>query len=234
MNELALFAGSGGGILGGKLLGWRTVGAIEIAAYQRENLLARQRDGLIPRFPIWDDVRTFHGLPWRGYVDVVTGGFPCKGVSTAGPGGGLDHPDSALWREQARIIRQVMPRYALVENGPALTKRGLGIVLRDLAEMGYDAKWGVLSAFQVGANHERERIWILATHPHIPQREGGKLPFRANTEYADASRCSWWENKPEVHGVDDGTARRVDRLIAIGNMQVPAVVRLAWRTLGGE
>lgn len=231
MNELALFAGSGGGILGGKLLGWSTIGAVEIAPYQRENLLARQRDGFLPRFPIWDNVKTFDGNPWRGYVDVVTGGFPCKGVSTTGPGGGLLHPDSALWHEQARIIREVMPHYALVENGPALTSRGLGTVLRDLAAMGYDAKWGVLSALQVGANHERERIWILATNPDIPQRKGGELSSGKDQKHVGARGCSWWQDKPSFHGVDDGTTRRVDRLIAIGNMQVPAVVRLAWQTL---
>ena len=76
LNELALFAGAGGGILGGHLLGWRTVCAVEYAAYPRSVLLARQRDGMLPRFPIWDDVTTFDGNPWRGRVDVVSGGFP--------------------------------------------------------------------------------------------------------------------------------------------------------------
>lgn len=88
MNELALFAGAGGGILGGHLLGWRTVCAVEWEAYPASVLCARQNDGLLPSFPIWDDVQTFDGKPWRGIVDVISGGFPCQDISAAGKGGG--------------------------------------------------------------------------------------------------------------------------------------------------
>jgi len=94
VNELALFAGAGGGILGGKLLGWRTVCAVELDGYARRVLLARQDDGCLPPFPIWDDVRTFDGKPWRGLVDVVSGGFPCQDISVAGGGAGLDGEQS--------------------------------------------------------------------------------------------------------------------------------------------
>ena len=90
MNELALFAGAGGGILGGKLLGWRTVCAVEWEPYPASVLCARQNDGLLPPFPIWDDVQTFDGKPWRGIVDVVSGGFPCQDISAAGNGGKLN------------------------------------------------------------------------------------------------------------------------------------------------
>lgn len=162
MRELALFAGGGGGILGGKLLGWRTVCAVEVAPYCRSILLARQRDGMLDPFPIWDDVRTFDGRAWRGAVDVVSGGFPCQDISTAGKGAGIDGERSGLWGEMARIIREVRPRFAFVENSPTLTSRGLHRVLGDLAEMGMDARWGVLGADDCGAHHQRKRIWILA------------------------------------------------------------------------
>jgi len=162
MNELALFAGAGGGILGGHLLGWRTVCAVEWEAYPASVLCARQNDGLLPSFPIWDDVQTFDGKPWRGIVDVVSGGFPCQDISAAGKGGGIEAERSGMWKEMARIIGEVRPKYCFVENSPMLTSRGLGTVLRDLAQMGFDAEWGVLSAADVGANHKRERIWILA------------------------------------------------------------------------
>lgn len=162
MNELALFAGGGGGILGGKLLGWRTVCAVEFAAYPRSVLLARQRDGMLEPFPIWDDVSTFDGKPWRGHVDVVSGGFPCQDISSAGKGAGIGGARSGLWAEMARIICEVRPRYAFVENSPMLTSRGLWRVLGDLAAMGYDARWCVLGAVQTGAPHKRERIWIRA------------------------------------------------------------------------
>jgi DNA (cytosine-5)-methyltransferase 1 len=162
MNELALFAGAGGGILGGHLLGWRTVCAVEWEAYPASVLVARQNDKILPPFPIWDDVQTFDGKPWQGIVDVVSGGFPCQDISVAGNGDGLDGERSGMWREMARIIGEVMPQYVFVENSPMLTTRGLGTVLRDLAKLGYDAEWGVLGADDVGANHHRKRIWILA------------------------------------------------------------------------
>lgn len=161
MYELALFAGAGGGILGGKLLGWRTVCAVELADYPRRVLLARQSDCLDP-FPIWDDVSTFDGKPWRGVVDIVTGGFPCQDISVAGKGVGIDGARSGLWKEMARIIGEVGPRFALVENSPMLVGRGLAVVLGDLAAMGYDARWGVLGAGHVGAPHARERLWLVA------------------------------------------------------------------------
>jgi DNA (cytosine-5)-methyltransferase 1 len=162
MNELALFAGAGGGILGGHLLGWRTVCAVEWEAYPASVLVARQNDKILPPFPIWDDVQTFDGKPWRGIVDVVSGGFPCQDISIAGKGDGLDGERSGMWREMARIIGEVRPKYCFVENSPMLTSRGLGTVLRDLAQLGFNAEWGVLGADDVGANHRRKRIWILA------------------------------------------------------------------------
>ena len=164
MNELALFAGAGGGILGGKLLGWRTVCAVEFNAYARNVLLARQNDGTFPPFPIWDDVRTFDGRPWRGLVDVVSGGFPCQDISVAGKGDGITGERSGLWSHMARIIGEVRPRFAYVENSPALLTRGLGTVLSDLAALGYDCRWTVLGAADVGGNHQRNRLWILATN----------------------------------------------------------------------
>ncbi len=162
MNELALFAGAGGGILGGKLLGWRTVCAVEWEPYPASVLVARQNDGVLPPFPIWDDVQTFDGKPWRGIVDVVSGGFPCQDISSAGKGAGIDGPRSSMWKHMSRIIGEVKPKYAYIENSSMLRTRGLGVVLQDLAKMGYDAEWGVLSAADVGANHKRERMWIVA------------------------------------------------------------------------
>jgi DNA (cytosine-5)-methyltransferase 1 len=162
MNELALFAGAGGGILGGKLLGWRTVCAVEWEKYPACVLAARQNDGLLPPFPIWDDVQTFDGKAWRGIVDVVSGGFPCQDISAAGKGAGIDGERSGMWREMARIIGEVRPKYAFIENSPMLVNRGLGTVLADLAKLGFDAEWGVLGAADVGAKHQRDRIWIVA------------------------------------------------------------------------
>lgn len=180
LRSLHLFAGAGGGILADLLLGHRPVCAVEIEPYCQRVLAARQRDGILPFFPIWDDIKTFDGKPWRGSVDIVAGGFPCQGVSGANPNAkGLEDPRSALWFEMVRVVREVGPRYVLVENSPMLTSRGLGRVLRDLAEMGYNARWGVLSAADaiwLGGtpclDHLRERIWIVATAEHSEERCG--------------------------------------------------------------
>jgi len=186
VNELALFAGAGGGILGGHLLGWHTVCAVERDAYAAGVLVQRQNDGLLPPFPIWDDVCTFDGRPWRGIVDVVSGGFPCQDISAAGRGAGIDGGKSGLWVEMARIIREVRPRYVLVENSPMLTARGLGRVLGDLASMGFDARWGVLGAIDVGAPHRRDRIWIAANARSERLSESRGWPGNGSTDVADA------------------------------------------------
>jgi len=184
MNELALFAGAGGGILGGHLLGWRTVCAVEWEQYPASVLCARQNDGLLPPFPIWDDVQTFDGYPWRGIVDVVSGGFPCQDISAAGKGAGIDGERSGMWGEMARIICEVRPKFVFVENSPMLTSRGLGRVLGDLASMGFDARWGVLGAADIGAPHQRDRIWIVA-------KWGGSI---SHTEH---DRIGWGEQQSQ-------------------------------------
>lgn len=161
MNELALFAGAGGGILGGHLLGWRTVCAVEWEPYPASVLMQRQNEGFLPHFPIWDDVQSFRGESWRGLVDVVSGGFPCQDISSAGKGTGLDGERSSMWYHMLRVIREVEPEYCFIENSPHLRTKGLVTVLQGLAEAGYHAAWGVLSAKDCGANHERKRMWIV-------------------------------------------------------------------------
>jgi DNA (cytosine-5)-methyltransferase 1 len=237
LRELALFAGAGGGILGGKLLGWRTVCAVEIDPYCRQVLLARQRDGMLEPFPIWDDVCTFDGKQWRGQVDVVSGGFPCQDISAAGKGAGIDGERSGLWVEFARIIREVRPRFAFVENSPMLTSRGLGRVLGDLAEMGFDVEWGVLGADSLGLQHRRHRIWILAdTDSNNQQRRSGivQMGWKRCESQAEAARKlirPKWRVKPGVPIVAYGVANRVEQLGAIGNGQVPCVAASAWNLL---
>ena len=250
MNELHLFAGAGGGILGGMLLGHTTVCAVEIEPYCRKVLLQRQRDGILPKFPIWDDVTTFDGKPWRGKVDVVCGGFPCQDISSAGRGAGIEEGTrSGLWYEMARIIGEIKPRFVFIENSPLLRKRGLNKVLRSLAEMGYDAKWGVLGADNCGGNHIRKRMWILAYTSCIGMQghmveaklisktlqrgQGSKISLQdlAGIQFGNAgSDCI----KPLLARREDDVADRSKRLKAIGNGQVPIVAATAWKILGGE
>ena len=261
MNELALFAGAGGGILGGHLLGWRTVCAVEWEAYPASVLCARQNDGLLPPFPIWDDVQTFDGKPWAGIVDVVSGGFPCQDISAAGKGAGIDGERSGMWKEMARIIYEVRPKFVFVENSPMLTHRGLGTVLGDLAKLGFNAEWGVLGASDIGAKHHRKRIWIAARQSKVfSHTNNGQLRWKQQSEshaktggnmantnnsigggqcrrFGSAQkRHQKWDlhtifNQPEPVRMADGVAARVDRLKSIGNGQVPQVAAIAWELL---
>ena len=239
MNELALFAGAGGGILGGHLLGWRTVCAVEWDAYAASVLVARQNDRYLAPFPIWDDVQTFDGRLWRGIVDVISGGFPCQDISSAGRGAGIDGERSGMWRHMARIIGEVRPKFVFVENSPMLTIRGLGRVLGDFSEMGYNARWGVIGAGHIGGSHLRERIWVLA-YPQFGDVQKLQLQQRfvhqkikeASNRYMYAlNNVLGWPDKDRVSRGDDGMAFNVDRIKAIGNGQVPAVAQLAWDIL---
>ncbi len=166
LKGMSLFAGMAGFDLGMKLaLGdrYRSVCYVEIDPYCQRVLEVRMREGYLDPGPIWDDIRTFDGNPWRGYVDIVLGGFPCQDISAAGKGAGiLEGNRSGLWFEMARVIGEIRPRYVLLENVSAILVRGADIVCGDLAEMGYDCQWGIVGARDVGAPHRRDRWWCLA------------------------------------------------------------------------
>lgn len=302
MNELALFAGAGGGLLGSKLLGWRAVCYVENDPYCVQVIQQRIRDGMLDDAPIWDDVRTFDGRPWSGCVDIVTGGFPCQPWSVAGKRAGeLDERN--LWPDTIRIVREVRPKWCLLENVPGLlSKPYVRRIFADLAESGYSVRWDCIPAAFVGAPHLRYRLWILAhadsertgeryysnsiegqlttirerrdcqdtqnesanidnCGQNVPDANGGRCEQRdtekrgipiadALSDVPDADKrqrnqqtktipakrnaiddVSWWATEPELGRVADGMANRVERLRAIGNGQVPAVVRAAWELM---
>jgi DNA (cytosine-5)-methyltransferase 1 len=212
LRELHLFAGAGGGILGGQLLGHRCVCAVEREPYAQAVLVERQNDGTFPPFPIWDDVCSFDGRPWRGIADVVCGGFPCQDISIAGNGAGLDGERSGLWSQMARIIGEIRPRYAYIENSPALVTRGLDRVLADLAAMGFDARWGVVSAADVGASHRRERIWIMG----YANRINGKKSERESIEKRNGYDCAGLFVEPSGTGRMENRKRKIDEANAEG------------------
>ncbi len=168
LTNLSLFSGAGGLDRGAKLVGgFKTVAYVEYDRYAQGVLMSRMRSGELDDAPIFEDVRTFDGRSLKGRVDVVSGGFPCQDVSPAGKRAGLkEGTRSGLWSEFARIIREVEPRFVLVENVRGLLSidagGGFGTVLADLAELGFDAEWFVLSAADVGAPHLRERVWVVA------------------------------------------------------------------------
>lgn len=212
-RTLELFAGAGGGILGGLLIGQRCVCAVEWIQYRQDVLRARQRGGFLPEFPIFGDVRQFDGTKWRGRVDIISGGFPCQPFSAAGKRRGEDDSRN-MWPDTIRVIREVRPGIVFLENVPALLAHWyFGRILGDLAESGYDAVWDCISASSVGAPHQRDRLWILATRRGVPD------PFRREVrelgEWNGEQRGEPGEAKPgddveEMAHPEEGRRRNIE------------------------
>ena len=226
LYTLHLFSGAGGGILADLLLGHRPIGAVEIDAYARQVLLCRQVDGYIPKFPIWDDILTFRrdNPNTAGYIKrlcgirdklCISGGFPCQDVSAAGKGAGITGEKSGLWREFARVVGEIRPRYVFLENSNLLIRRGLETVLSDVTAMGYSCAWGVISAADVGAPHKRQRFWAvcsLHTHTHklmpTPKAHDAKQTVTEATlkrHSLDLTNYAAVYPTPCVHGVSGGS-----------------------------
>ena len=172
LKVLDLFSGIGGFSLGlERTGGFETVAFCEIEPFPRAVLKEHW-----PDVPCYEDVRTLTADQLRSdgiAVDVICGGFPCQDISYAGGGAGLEGARSGLWSEIARLVSELRPQYVIVENVSALLSRGLGRVLGDLAEIGYDAEWHCIPASAVGAPHIRDRIWIIAYPQHSDTDSAG-------------------------------------------------------------
>ena len=183
----SLFAGIGGIDLGLERAGMECKWQVEIDPFCSK-VLAKHW----PNVERYEDVRRV-GSDTLGPVDLIAGGFPCQNVSTAGEGAGIkEGTRSGLWFEFHRIICELRPRYVFVENVPGLLSNGMGIVLGDLAEIGYDAEWEVLSAADVGAPHLRRRVFIVAYTTEL-QCDGGNdnagISTQGGTVSKSGNRC---------------------------------------------
>ena len=226
----SLFSGIGGMDLGLERAGMTCRWQVEIDEYANNVLAAHWPD--VPRYR---DVRTFAHERIDGLsVELIAGGFPCQDISDAGKRRGIDGERSGLWSEFARVVRVLRPRLVLVENVPALLRRGMQRVLGDLAACGYDAEWDCIPACAFGAHFRGDRVFIVAEDTAA----GGVRRERR-----------WSTNEPQVahswgideftrllrhelqHGIpagslgriSDGVSHRVDRLRGIGNAVVPQV-----------
>lgn len=188
MNVGSLFSGIGGFDLGLERAGMRTVWFCEQDEFC-QRVIAKHW----PRVPCYPDVRELRGADLEP-VDVLCGGFPCQDISVAGRGAGIAGERSGLWSEYARLVGELRPRYVLVENVSALLARGLGRVLGDLAESGYDAEWDCLPAAAFGAPHLRDRLWLVAYPSGARRRQitGGAL----GDEGEDAWWAAWHDHEP--------------------------------------
>jgi len=199
VTHVSLCAGYGGIDLGLKraIPNLRTIAFSEIEAFACANLVAKMEAGCLDAAPIWTDVKTFPWEEFRGKVDILSGGYPCQPFSAAGKRLGKDDPRH-LWPWIADGIRVCRPAVCFFENVEGHISLGLREVIGELEEIGYRATWGVFSAAEVGAPHQRKRVFILAHR----LCERGQLP-------------NWWRFAAEQMPISNGTARGDELAFAV-------------------
>ena len=222
----SLFSGIGGFELGAQMNGIPTLWNCELELFQR-NLLKQN----FPETKQYEDIRELRN---PGYVDIISGGFPCQDISIAGKGTGIVGERSGLWSEMFRIVREVRPRYVLIENSPMLLVRGFERVLCDLSSIGYDAEWKCISNSFFGFPHRRLRLYVCAYSDKVRrdkvQDEAPILGqenkwFQVQRREFGRISCQscWREDYPEFLRVDNGISDNVHRLEAVGNAVNPIV-----------
>jgi DNA (cytosine-5)-methyltransferase 1 len=238
LNGLDLFSGIGGLTLA--LSDWvRPIAYCEIDTYCQAILLNRQFDGLLPKAPIWDDVNTLCVRGNGRNIDIIYGGFPCQDISIAQVGKGLDGERSRLFFQIVRLAKEIKPHFIFLENVPAITSRGGLRVVREVAEMGYDCRWCVISAESVGATHKRER-WFLLAYSESKRLQAERFAEREESGFSissgeseHASTNKRWKAESGLGRMADGVPRRLDRIKALGNAVVPKQATQAFEILMG-
>lgn len=228
----SLFSGIGGLELG---LEWAGVGHT-VWQVERDPYCQRVLARHWPNAQRFDDVRTVgaHNLE---PVDLICGGYPCQPFSIAGHRRGTAD-ERHLWPEFARILRELRPTFAVLENVPNHLRIGFGDVLRDLACIGYDAEWDMLSAAALGAHHIRRRIFLVATLSNARQlrSQGQRTPAKgpwSKEQLEGLVQAAVRLSVPAGRsgGISDGARYRVDRLRALGNAVVPQCAEVIGRRL---
>jgi DNA (cytosine-5)-methyltransferase 1 len=257
LRSISLFAGGGGLDLALERANIaRTVCRVEHEVYSAAVLAARSSDLSLDDAPIWSEAQSFAGRPWRGVVDLVYGGFPCQDISRSGSGAGIEGSKSGLWFEFARLIQEIEPGFIFVENVGTLRKRGLKVILGQLASYGFDAEWDCFRASDIGAPHNRERMFILGYNVANAKCNGSQVQLEDWSASGSTQRASrgnqsfvpWppgprdrsgWEEyirrypmlEPAIRRGTDGSTNRVQRLRLLGNSVVPDQATYAWHTL---
>ncbi len=258
MNGLDLFSGIGG--ITKALEGYvKPVAYCENDRYAQAVLLSRMGSGDLPYAPIWDDIRTLGADEISGYPEIIYGGFPCQDISIAGRGAGLAGKRSGLFFEILRLAKEVKPKFIFLENVPNIRTKGLQIVVRELADIGYDCRWFALPAYQAplkegvrwfllakAASDEDRRLresrifqntrrsgesLLPAASERLPDWAGGT--FHQPSPLQEFERSSGRQIERDFCGMAHGVQSRVDRLRGLGNAVVPAQAREAFERLMG-
>ena len=227
MTHGSLFSGIGGFETGAQWVGIETLWNCEIEPFQRSILKKH-----FPNTKQYEDIKE---LSNPGYVDIISGGFPCQDISIAGEGVGITGSRSGLWSEMHRVIREVRPRYVIIENSPMLLVRGFERVLCDLSKIGYDAEWQCVSNYAFGYPHKRERLYVIAYSNQIRLQgdvcEYGVFDSIFKQWSSDTSighTCAKRILEIPAHSVvrnDDGFPYWTHRVGSIGNAVNPTVAK---------
>lgn len=240
----SLFSGIGGIEVGFDKAGFETIWFVEKDKYAQQVIKKNWGADAV----IYDDITKldFKTVP---KVDILTGGFPCQDISTAGKGIGITGSRSSLWRYYKKAIRVLRPQVAFVENVSILTGRGLDVVLGDLASIGYDAEWYCVPASAVGAPHQRDRLFVISYLQGKRKRDvskeqsrddksdvsggskkvsntGGTRLERTESKGSQFVEHCGWISEPQVDRMADGVSLRVDRVRCLGNSVVPQVAEI--------
>jgi len=219
----------------------RVIAYVEIEAYAIANLVAKMETGKLPPCPIYSDIKTFPSHIFRGKADIITGGYPCQPFSLSGSRKGEDD-ERHIWKHIRRHTQAIRPAKCFFENVQGHISLGLNTVISDLEEDGYRTAWGIFSANEVGAPHERKRVFLMG-NSNSAHGERGRIPGGVDKEHpithsASASlgeqATQQWKSEPRLGRVANGCANRVDRLRLLGNGVVPHTAAKAWQTLNGR
>ena len=219
IKELHLFAGIGGGIYGGLLLGHKCVAGVEINEFCKTVLQQRQKDNWLESFPIFDDVKTIDGTEFRNTFDVLCGGFPCQAFSSAAHGKNI--AEKNLWQYMLKFVKDSDAPIVFGEN---VVLRAITQARVDLEKLGYNVTYCRLSCQDIGADHQRNRFWLLAV-------KNETIFQKVVTNIINLPKFhSCWKNAP-VSDYPAVVDHRREQLAGIGNAQSPLVAAIAFRIL---
>lgn len=262
MKVLDLFSGIGGFSLGLERAGMETVAFCEIDEdcqkvlrkhWPKVPILKKINDhncfGDARQWLYGQDINDSHTKLIADEVDLICGGYPCTGHSVAGKKKGFDNEGSGLWTEYHRLIKELKPKYCIIENSPNLRSTGMGQLLKDCHEIGYNAEWSIISAYSIGAPHQRERLYIVLWRDDIPYCD----PFRWwATDLEKKKASSWWwaerlfkrsplfkqaaKIESRVLQFDDGVSKELlkseeTKIKQLGNSLLPQIPEMIGRAL---
>lgn len=236
MRHASLFSGIGGFDLAAQWMGWENIFHCEIEEFQ-QRVLKQHFPNSIP----YHDVTKLDARKYINTIDVLTGGFPCQDLSSSGAMRGITGSRSGLWFEMFRIITECCPKVVVIENSPNLLKKGFEKVLYPLSEEGYNVEWQCVRASDIGAPHERERVYVVAYSNEVGQLENSffeginreKYSKRPSTTTHGATHFNGrtYPKIPQNLLLDDGVSYELDFVGAFGNAIEPTVAYQIFKSI---